>query len=352
MCKPVVRDSYFLLKTLCLLLLLLTICNLHANLDIRLRATAEYDSNVFSLSDYDFDRFKEARAFEYIETSDDFKQKFDIRVSSQAIYRDIKITPFAEYSFTNYMNNADKNLWNVLLGAAVVKDKFTVNGAYGYYPDTYLRKYFDTDGTTFNEKYIYDKMMWRVSSSYRYHSYVIPLLYAKYEQYHHNQYFTENDGGAFTGGVGWRVMTRYVNADMMYYLRTFKASSDDDKIKYIIDNVKDASYEANIYELKLRTKRFYHTLSDFRIYSNLKYEDRYFQSRIPLAIDLYHTSRNDKITTLNTGVDLWLTKAFSLKLDYQYRTRKSTSDYPAVSRDKDFDKYQLSTMLEYNINIF
>jgi len=339
-------------KTVIFLLFLLYINYNYANIDLKFRYIIEYDSNIFSLSDYDYNSFKKGRSFQYIDTTDDLKQKFEVRLNKRTNINDIVFSPYASFSFINFMNNTNKNSWNLLIGANNQWDQFTLNGVYGYYPENYLRKYIDTDGTLANEKFSYQKMLWRVSSSYRHNNYVIPLFYGKYEYYHYNEYFTEYDGPAWTFGLGWRLLMKTINTDMMYYYRTYNPTSNQESIQNIISNIKDGSYESNIYELKIRTKKFYSTLLDYRIFTNLKLEDRYYQSRIPLPIDPYHTNRNDKITTINFGSDLWLAKDFNIKIDYVYRVRNCSSDNPSVKRDKDYDKYQISTMLEYNFNIF
>ena len=339
------------MKKILLTLFLITICTLNADFNLRLRVSGEYDSNIYSLSEYDFDRFKDAAAFGYIDTSDDFKQRIDLRLSTQQSIKNINITPFAGYSFTNFMNNNDKNSWSILVGANTNWKKLTLNGAYGYYPENYIRRYIDSDGTEAREKFEYNKMLWRLNSSYRYNNYVIPLLYGKYEYYHHNEYFTEYDGPAITAGLGWRFLGKFLNADIMYYYRTYNPSSDNADIQYMIDNIKDGSYDSNIYEIKLRTKRLYNSLFDYRVYVNYKYEDRYFQSEIPLVIDSYHTTRNDMISTINIGSDLWLNKSFALNLDFLYRFREVSSDHYPVIRDKEYDKYQIKTTLEYNFKI-
>jgi hypothetical protein len=284
-----------------------------------------------------------AEKFNYIETSDDFIQKIEMRLQSELNIKNIEMTPFIQASFANYLNNLDKNNWSLLTGVNSRWNKLYLNASYGFYPKTYLRKYIDTDGTNQNEKFDYNKMLGRITASYRYNNYIIPLLYGKYEYFHHNQYFTEYDGPAVTTGLGWRFITDYANIDLMYYYRTYSPEPT---------TTKDPSYESNIYEIKLRTKRYYSTITDFRFYTNFTYENRYFQSQIPLVIDSYHTTRNDDISTLNVGSDLWLTKNLNFNLDFMYRFRRVSSEYDPVIRAKEYDRYQISSTIEWYFDVF
>jgi hypothetical protein len=341
----------FLQRYTFFLLLMLLLCSRLHTTDFSLRLTLLYDSNPFNLSDSERDSFLDGRAFHYIETSDDLIQRLSLRVSDTFTVKSTDFTPFINPSFTNFAQNSDKNAFSLLTGVNTRYQKFSANLSYGYYPQNYVRRYIDSDGTGDREKFDYQKMMWRMSASYRYSPHIIPLFYLKYEYYHHNRYFIEYDAPAWTTGLGWRFSTRLGTAEMMYKYRTYTPSSDHSHIQYIIDNVKDGAYHSNIYELTFRTKRYYHTLSDYRLYASLALDDRYYQSTIPLVVDQFHTGRNDLTTTIKIGSDIWMSKHFNLNVDLLYRYRKVTSGHQPVIRAKEYDKFQISTTVEYRFSL-
>ena len=324
---------------------------LSAKPTINLKLTTEYDSNVFNFTDSEKNRFEDGLAFSYIESSDDLIQKLDFRISDTFNYQNVFFSPYIKSVYTAYLNNNDKNSWTLLTGINSRVNKFRFNGTYGYYPNNYLRKYRDTDGTNKYEKFEYEKMSWRFTASYLHSNYIRPVLYFKYEYYHYNQYFTEYDGAAITPGFGWRFIFDLANVELFYYYRTYNPESDHKDIQYIIDNVKDASYDSNIYELKIRSKRYYSTLLDYRFYTGFRYEDRYFQSQIPIAINPFHASRNDRISTFNIGSDMWLAKNLNFNLDLKYRFRNVNSNYEPVVNLKEYQKYQISTTIEWAFDL-
>jgi len=324
--------------------LLYTITLLFASPQLSIKLQMDYDSNVFNLSKADTEKFNSGQGLDFIETSDDFTQKINLRLSDTYPIDQVTLSPYIDGSYTNYLNNTDKNSLNLMAGATTRYDAFSLNTAFGYNPKIYIRDY--TNGI-----YEYQKMMVRLSANYRFHKLAIPLVYYKFEQYKStNKYFKEYDAPAHTLGAGWRFLTPLINADIMYYYSDYAPSSDDDEIANIIENEKDGSYKSNVYELRLRSKRFYHTALDCRVYTSFRYEDRYFQSVI--HTDTYHITRNDKTTTISAGVDMYLARNWDLNLDYKYRTRSVDSDFSSVINAKEYDRHHISTTLHYHIKIF
>jgi len=317
------------MRRLALILVLLTsfFAKMLANPELSIKLNLDYDSNVFSLSQTEQD---EGKGLAFVETTDDFIQRLKLRLSDKYTPGSITISPYIDVGYANYLNNTDKNNLSLLAGGSVRYDKMWINTTLGYNPNTYLREYS-------GRPYEYSKAMVRLSGGYRFHKLAIPLLYYKFEQYKHNEYFKEYDAPTHTVGLGWRFMTKFVNTDIMYYYRGY-ATDDDD--------IKDGSYKSNIYSVRLRTKRFYRTAFDYRLYGNFIFEDRYFQSELPN--DSYHFARIDKTTSFGVGTDLWLSRHLNLRLDYKYRVRKLDSENPKVVSAKEYDRYNISTTLEYH----
>jgi len=315
-----------------------------ANPQLSVKLQLDYDSNVFNLSHVESDRFTEGRGFDYIDTKDDFIQRLKLRLSDSYDIGQLTLSPYLDGTYANYLNNSDKSNINLLVGATTRFDNLSINSTFGYNPKIYIRDY--SSGV-----YQYEKMMARFSGNYRFHKLAIPLFYYKYEQYTStNEFFKEYDAPAHAFGIGWRFLTRYVNADIMYYYHTYTPQSDDDDIAYIIENEKDGSDKSNVYEIKLRTKRFYQTAFDYRIYGSFRYENKYFQSTIPT--DSNHFSRIDQITTIGAGADLYLAKNWDINLNYKYKTRSVDSEYTSVIRAKEYDRHSISTTLHYHFNLF
>ncbi len=340
-------------KKICFLLILLFLITLlPANTKLNVKYSLQYDNNLFNLSENDINRYKNGLAYSYIESSDDLVNIVQLGVSDVYRFKGIRFAPFIRNSFTANLNNSDKNSWSLLLGSNNRWNNLRFNLSYGYYPNNYVRKYRDTDGTNSYEKFDYFKMMYRFTGSYSFHDLIHPQFYIKYEYYHHNKYFTEYDAPALTTGIGWRLNASFITTDLFYYFRTYNTESKHQQIQYIIDNEKDASYDSNIYEIKMRTKRFYSILTDYRLYMSYKLEDRYFKADFPLIIDPFHVSRNDIISTINIGSDLWFVKNLNFNLDLKYTFRNVNSDYETVIKSKEYEKFQISTSIEWNFDLF
>lgn len=312
----------------------------------------QYDNNVFNLSDSDINRFEDGFAYNYVESSDDLVNDIQIGISNTYRFDQLRLSPFIKTTYSTKFNNNDKNSLSFLIGSYNKWNNLRFNISYGYYPQNYLRKYTDTDGTSDYEKFEYKKNLYRFTTSYRFNNLIYPHFYLKYEQYHHNKYFTEYDAPALTSGFGWKFITKYLNIDLFYYYRTYNVESDNDNIQYLIENEKDASYESNIYEIKLKSKKYYSILVDYRIYSGFKLENRYFQSDKPLILDPYHSTRTDVISTINIGSDLWVAKNLNFNLDFKYRFRNVSSDYENVIKSKEYEKFQISTSIEWSFDMF
>jgi len=324
---------------------------LDATFYLRLKLTTEYDSNIFTLSQNDLDRFQNHQSFEYIKTTDDLKEKIDFRVSKKFVYHAHNITPFVQPTIILLMKNQDKQTHHFLSGFLYSYKGFSINSSYGYYPQNYLRNFLDQDGTQQNEKFIYDKMMWRFSSSYKISNYIQPQLYYKHDFDHYNQYWTEYDGITQTYGVGWRLTTNLLSSNFFYYYKIFNPRHNSQETQEIYQNIKDSSYEADLLEAKISTKRQYHLLSDYRLFCGYKREIRYFQSSIPIAIDSYHTTRKDTINSINAGLDLWFMKNLTFTLDFLYRFRNVQSDNYRVIKAKEFDKYMIRAIFTWNTRL-
>jgi hypothetical protein len=174
---------------------------------------------------------------------------------------------------------------------------------------------------------------------------ITPLLYYKHDIYHHNQYFTEYDATAHTIGVGWRFNTSLLNADIRYYYKDYNTKEEN-------KNEKDASYKSSIYEVKLNSKRYYNTITDYRLYGSLNFENKYYQSVLPIMIDKYHTSREDKIVTFGVQADFYPEKNMIINIGFIYKLRDVSSDYDLAKKTKEYDKIQIGSSIEYKFPLF
>ncbi len=313
-----------------------------------------YNSNVFSLSEYDIDRFdNDSGVFPFISSRDDLivnpylKMRYPINIGK------LTMEPFINANYYYYASNNDKSNFSVLAALFNSIGSFNFNFYYGYYGDLYVRDYTDKDGTGELANFEYEKNLYRIYSYFSLGKNDRPLLYYQIEDYFHNEFFTEYDGRATTYGLGWRRTFPTFYLRLFYYYRQYEGTNID----YDIDNISfneeitDPSYESNIYDIQFRNKMIDLVgAKKFRPFFGFRFEDRYFSTKLPVSVSLFQSTRNDKRYRLNAGVELYLIENTNIILDYRYFIRDSHSDNPSVSRLKDYNQQSISLDLEYTFS--
>ena len=313
-----------------------------------------YNDNVFALSDYDLDRFEEGNEiFSFMDTSDDLIINPSLQMRYPFFFGDLRMEPYLNANYYQYLNNTDKANYSILSGLFNSYKQFNLNLYYGYYGDLYVRDYRDNDGTTEYEKYEYEKNLYRIYSYFSLTRNDTPLLYLQIEDYFYNQYFTEYDGTAITYGLGWRRTFPTFSLRFFYYYRDFEPSNvsyDLDDVA-ISDRITDPAYQSNIFDLQFRNLRInLFAINDFRPYFGFRLENRYYQTKLPVEVAPFQSTREENRYRFTLGCELYLVKNLNIILDYKHYLRDVQSEYENLSRYKNYRQNVFSIDFSYTIN--
>ncbi len=300
-----------------------------------------YTSNIYELSESDQESFDEGKDFQYIETSDDFIQKLGLGIVRTKRTKDFRYTPSLKMVQTLCLNNPDKNTFNVIGGINSRYKDIQTDFRYGYYPKNYVREYMDSDGSKEDEKYTYEKNLYKISVSYEFMKKIIPIFYTKYENYYYNKHFTESDANALTIGFGCKYEGKYGDIQGFYYYRHYMNESDNSIMQAIIDNDKNSSYNSNIFEMKYTMKKVYTTNFDYKPFLGVIYRSDYYQTDLDLQTDPIHSGRVDHKISIDLGTEIFIAKNLNFKLDLVQDIRKVHSDNVNLDDAKDFSKTQV-----------
>jgi hypothetical protein len=337
-------------KGLLIIIVLLLVCSfLNAESSVSLNYKLSYSDNAFNLSDDNLDVFDANQAYSYIETSDDMIQTLNIRASHTLRSQNYRFSPALSLTQMIYSSNSDKSNFNLLTGFNARLYRGFIDFRYGWYPQNYTQKYKDSDGTMAYEKFEYEKNLYKMTLKYPVIKKLDIEVYGKYENYYHNEYFTEYDGTALTSGIG--LYSRHLpgTLSLYYYFRQYDNKSDNQMAQVIIDTQKDCSYESDIFELKYQLPRLY-TKTDFVDYTpyvGFRIENVVYLSEFSILSDPIHASRKDNKIKVNTGTDIHVLKNLNFKLDVIKEIRKVNSEYENLEYSKNYDKLQVSAGISW-----
>jgi hypothetical protein len=336
-------------KITVLVLFLFLLTGLYTIPEVRIRYTFMYDSNVFLLSERDLDRFTQGdHRYDFINTSDDFIHRVRFRFSDTFRSNSITFTPWFQMQGSFNASNYTRNHLNIFLGFNTRLNRFTANNSFSWSPDSYTRDWYST---IFDEhSFTFNRLTWNLNTSYRFHNLAIPLfMYRMDFHYKHPEERWDNqDGMAQTFGAGWRFIAGIATIELMYQHRDFRPNFTDDR--------RNPGNSSHIYEVSIQSRRFFSTLADFRINASYRFEERVFhEDRYrPEASDPYsffQTNRRDYVTTVNAGIEVWLSRTLSAHINYMYRFRDTRANSQSVIDERTYNKFQISTSLEWRINL-
>lgn len=338
------------MRAILILLLLLALCAMMhaAENELIVKTGLAWTDNAFELSDHDLARFEDGSSvFDFINTSDDFIISPSIRWNHTRDFYSSELSFFLDIGSEYYTSNGDKSRSDYLTGLGFDWEDWHLDLMYGFYPDNFTREYTDNDGTMDSEQFLYDKNLYKASVWWRFPSRTIWFFYGKYEEYKHSEHWTEYDGYALTGGLGWKYTFSSFYLKLFYYYRSYVCDNLPDSYDDP-DNpdAKDASYDSNQYSVDLRTKkirlakRFY-----LRPFYSFDFEDKFYQTDIPYP---FHANRHDQEFVTNLGCVVYAVKNLDITMYYKHVFRKSESDfYPDIDDYKEFVKDQYGLTLEY-----
>ncbi|MCD4828709.1 MAG: hypothetical protein K8R90_04665 [Candidatus Cloacimonetes bacterium] len=335
------------------ILAVLLAATLHAVWEIDTGAGFAYTDNVFNLSDKDINRFDAGEDyFDWAETTDDFLVNAWLRGRMRAQVGDWRISPMVKGGYDYYASNTDKSTTSLLTGLELDWRKLAVNVYYGYYPDTWLRNYIDVcSATDAIVKFSYDKNMFKLDANYRIFRRDWVYLYGKFEQYYHNEHFTEYDADAVTLGIGWRHSFQTFYFKMFYYFRNYECGDPPPTGAIDADEFSVAGYEADIIEMSFRNKKVEIARNRYiRPFIDFKYEKRGYQT--VNAEDKYHAGREDSKYNVTFGTAFYLWPDIELTAEYDHVYRKvSSSVKPDIGTYKDYITNQFSLGISYTFSL-
>jgi hypothetical protein len=329
-------------------------------LDIDYSLSGEYTDNVWHLSDYDLDRLeKGSTSLAFAETADDLIINSDVKISDEYKFsKKFKVIPSAKLAYTMYTNNEEKSRGSVFGGIDFAYRPYTLGLKYGFYPDNYLRDYRDSSnqlygGTGEYEKFVYDKNLYKADLSWqalKKHRFSGSF---KYEEYRHNEFFTEYDSNAMTFELGWRGSFPGLYLLCSYAYREYN-TIDEIADLYVgdfdpDDIPSDSSYEGNLYSISFMMKKIKteNKSLSYRPVLDVNVEKRFYQGS-----DEYHAHREDTTIDISPSVSLYIGKNIDITLDYSYLNRTVESPYTSVSKYKDYSATSVSLSFSYRYDLF
>ncbi len=325
---------------------------IYAESSVSVNYNLSYTNNAFNLSDEDLDRFEDNKAFSYVESSDDLVQSLNLRGTHTIRSRNYRFTPALSLTQNTYVSNGDKSNLNVLTGFNARIYSGYVDFRYGWYPQNYTQKYKDQDGSLNYEKFEYEKNLYKMTVKYPVLKKLDAELYGKYEDYYHNEFFTEYDGNALTSGIGFFSQFQPGVLSLYYYYRQFDNQSDNSAAQHIIDTQKDCSFDSDIYEIKYQFPRLYTRTDfvDYTPYAGIRIENTVYLSEHTILSDPIHASRKDDKIKLNIGTEIHVLKNLNFKLDVIKEIRKVNSEYENLEYSKNYDKVQVSAGVNWQFD--
>ncbi len=321
--------------------------------DISLKTS--YNSNILSLSQNDLDRFvsgKELDKFS-LKTSDDLitSAKVELNLKHRIMAGHTQINRIA-IKYNKYLKNDFKD--NYYLEFALkqfLSKKLNFGFYYYHYPEIYINKYdsvLDTE-TVFRD-FTYSKNIYLGKVNYKLNSEFQFNYKLWFSQLFYNEYFTEYDAENIENGIEIKIIPASwirIISGYTYKISNAKAGGAFSNPQQVTI-IKDASYQADIFDLSLDFPAVMSAFSNPVNFSlGAKYEHYYFHAENEL--DEYHYGREDKILTFNSDAKCKITDVISLKYYYKYKVRKTGSPYTNVEVDKEYNLYETGMSLVYSL---
>lgn len=340
--RPVTRKKNFRPIIMCFAFVMLSWANLAAQIEGKVSLGIHYTDNLFQLSDYDISRWKhDSENLDFVKTTDDLNISTQIDIAYPIPYRWWTFTPSITAKFNQNVSNTDKYRTDSLFRLRVDRYYWSLTALYGYYPYIYYRHYRDDGGTEENQKYSYERNLYRAELVVRPLQKLTTFGNVRYEDLYYNQYFTEADGNRLTAELGTRYSFPSFSLQGSYSFREYDCTG----YKELDEN--DGSYESNIYRGVLRLKQMpiqgnSIKQQSWQPYLELVREDRYYQGN-----DSWYGGREYHIYNTTAGLRIKFKPSIKLSLDYLHIFRNVESPNASVLRLKEFSENRFSATLQY-----
>jgi hypothetical protein len=315
------------------------------NMFVDLTVGSSYNSNVLKLSDTDISSFKNEN------DTDKFKINTvdDLVVSAKAV-TGIKHTEFFGHTQVAKITlKYDKYISNELKDEAAIgidtrrffSRKVNLYLGYFYYPHIYLNRYRSVLDDAYHD-FTYAKNVYTGKLTWKVHTKLNLNYKCEFSQSYYDECFTEYDADNLEHALGLTyLVSKKVSIGTRYSYKVSTADGEDAfENPAEIDVIKDASYEANIYNLSFTFPRLLYINKlpvDFS--ASTRFEQRYFQSEN--AEDEYHLGRNDEIWQVKGSMEYPLSDKWKLMGSTRFEKRVTDSPYSDVETEKEYDLYEM-----------
>ncbi|MEA2103664.1 MAG: hypothetical protein U9P79_03370 [Candidatus Cloacimonadota bacterium] len=340
-----------ILSLICFLIILFG--NLSAdNSSLNFRFTTSYESNILHLSENDIDQFLadtySAYSGQYkLKSVDDLIYSFRVNLN----YKNYLVGGHTQidkitFGYDKYQKNGFNDFKFISLQIDQYLNKyFKCFAKYYYYPNIYINQYkSELESSDEYRELAYSKDKYVSGGKLS-----IPNLFRfeysfEFAQSYHNQYFTYYNADIFNNSFSveffplknFKIKAKY----------SYKFSLTDIFVQ-AGQEVMDASYNSDIYFLSLNFPLNMLGLRTRFIYS-WEFEDKYYQSNLPIEIDEFHKNRNDQIIDHNIILKYSVFENITLRGLYEFKQRKTYSPKEIVKREKNYTAYSWGLGISLN----
>lgn len=316
-------------------------------LDMFVELTIEntYNSNVLKLSDTDISSFKNENDTEKfkIDTVD------DLIVSVKAV-TGIKHTEFFGHTqIAKITLKYDKYISNEMKDEAAIgidtrrffSRKVNLYLGYFYYPHIYGNRYRSVLDDAYHD-FTYAKNVYTGKLTCKINTKLNLNYKCEFSQVYYDEYFTEYDTDNLEHALGLMYSaSQKVSIEARYSYKISTADGEDAfENPVAIDVIKDASYEANIYNLEFTFPRLLYINESPVVFSaSTRFEQRYFQSEN--VRDEYHLGRDDAIWQVKGALEYPLSDKWKLNGTTRFEKRITDSPYSDVETEKKYNLYEM-----------
>ncbi|MBN1948929.1 MAG: hypothetical protein JW784_04225 [Candidatus Cloacimonetes bacterium] len=308
-----------------------------------------YDSNIQKLSSNSLDTFQAGTSPDQfrLNSSDDFLSslRLELGVKHRYLTGHTQIAKIV-IKYDHFWNNAFMDNLYLRFNLRQYFSR-TVNLAlnYYYYPRILVNRYrSETDGQYHD--YTYAKNVYNAALFWRFIDPATVTCKFEISQLYYNKYFTEYDCLNLENEVTLHLKPcTWFQADFAYAFRLSSADGEDAYSDPGQVQVKDASYEANIFTISLAFPQLLRVKDKFcRLDGSITRDIRYYQSDV--TGDTYHLGRDDHFWRVSGDLSYPLLPQIRIKILTFWESRDTESPFASVIAEKDYQRYQIGLSLD------
>jgi hypothetical protein len=315
------------------------------DLFVDLTIESTYNSNILKLSDTDISRFKNENDTEKfkIDTLDDLviSAKAVTGIKHRKFFGHTQITKIT-LKYDKYINNEMKD--EIMIGFGLrqfFSRKVNLYLGYFYYPQIYVNRYRGVLDDAYHD-FTYAKNVYTGKLTWKFYPKININYKFEFSQIYYDKCFTEYDADNLEHTLGFTYSASSKVRIGARYSYKISTADGEDAFENLteIDVIKDASYEANIYNLSFTFPMiFFINKLPLDFSTSIRFEQRYFQSEN--AGDEYHLGRNDETWQVKGDLEYPLSDKWKLNGFTRFEKRVTDSPYFDVETEKEYDLYEM-----------